>query len=331
MEEIRKAQAAPEGTISKDGTKVKHQGKWIWNRKDKNINTRDLRPGQNFTFQDDYGYQHKHTYSIDKIDGDTIHYSFVSETGVATRGSMNKKEFISQVGSKFLHSAPKQLQVNPKHLSEDQKVYVDQALSDGSIRKDLDFDNLPETIQKHLIDVVKTKKTPYALLEPSPKNIKLFQETGLIDRFKDGTTRTEKNGDVEIFSPDKGFAPIEKLSQGDTLHKLSLPELKKLLLLRPELKATVDPKMWKATPMPVYGGKHAFLGDYVKVYTSTAANPYKTNNVSEDYRIVKQFVNKKGEKTWLLKDSKGETRAIVDRLLDDKIALNTDKKNSLIS
>lgn len=328
--EFNRGRAVPDGTLSKDGTRIKHQGKWIWNRKNPEVSSRDLQPGQRFGFKDDYGYQHSHTYEIRKIEGDQVHYNFNSTVGMNSNGVMSKKEFVEKIGSRFTQDRPKVLVVNPKHLSEDQKIYVDQAFNDGSIRRDLDFENLPEVIQKQLVATVGKKKTPFQSLEPSPKNIRLFHETGLINYFTEGKVQTRDNGDVEIFSRSKGYTPIEKLSQGDAIHKLPLDKLKALLKLRPELKASVDPRVWSAAPMPMHDNKHAFLGDYIKLYTSTAANPYKTNNMSAEYRITKQFVNKKGQKTWILKNKEGETRPITESYLGDKAALNTEKKNSLI-
>lgn len=344
--DIHKANiAVPDGTISKDGKKIKRAGKWIWRRKNKTYTSRDLKVGQEFKITTNYGKQHSEFYTITGIDGDTITYDYNSEAGASSKDNkINRRDFVRSIAGGYkIGSGKIDEKINLEHVVDDeQREFVRQAIEGRGINADLDYEALPDNVRSGLFNILNKKNTPGSRLQkkdihPTPGNIELVQELGLDSLFNDGEIKVVDGGsDVEVYIADAGFVTIDHLSEYNVMHKIELSELRKLLSRdnRYDLRATVDNSIWRVPPIPVYDPKgqykQAFLGDYVNFYTRGAENPSSMGNVKIPYRIVKFLKNSKGKDTWILKDAKGNVRALTRDRLSDQITLDTSRKNSLL-
>lgn len=334
----------PDGTVSKDGTRVKKNGQWKWIRKDPRLKDKDIAVGQSYQVTDQFGKRHSTTYTVKDIDEHGIHLDETSTEGRSGSSVMSYQDFMAKVGSKFSHEPTSiKKKFNPDHFSSPQQyLAAETALNGGVVTKDLDYNSLPKNVKDQLI--AKFKSLPkfsnskkFDIESLTPSNYQLFKDSNRTDLLPKVTQDslavfgTDKNiGKYFELDETKGeYKPLTNLAEIGNLLRGTISTKWDYIMEHNDQIAKVLPKrVLDAKPLQLYGGKQALLGDYIELFNNRIS--YSYGNLSDIYRITEQFKTKKGEDAWKLKNSKGETKVVTSTYWDSHKAKPTEKENSLL-
>lgn len=303
--DIMKSRSVPEGTVSKDGKRVKKNNKWVWIKDQSAYNTRDeFEIGQRFDTKNSIG--DNVAYIIRDIQNDNIVYD-ISSMGRSVTKTVSKKDFIDNVASKFLR--PKQVKeklVNEDHfIDNNQKEIFENIFKKqftSSIPKDLDWGNLPESAKKKIKDY--KNRLIYNPDNISEKNVGLFKEL-YNDALKQLPKQKYQDGIVLELTDSYIYKPITNL-KGVNYNYL-IEDMVDFADKNPQF--NIDERVLKTEPLDVkvFGKpeKKAFLGDYIKIRRWETDS--KKRLIEEDARIIGQLKSDKFGIGWKMRNSKGET------------------------